>query len=251
MATTYPIRKNEYRAFAVSLAVHALLFLLIYLVAGRNIPSLLEVAIVIERDDLKPQELEEPEEEMRPQQQKRTRKKARAVRDKSRAKHTRKSQRDNRTLQDPWSAYEQRMFAQNRTSPGTNKNSTAAESTRWGSEKTGRTQKRSEGEQVTVPPGRSDSATRWRKGAARRLLSLPAIDYPESVRRRSGQGTVELLIEVDERGHVKSVEIVKSSGITRLDLNARNAYRRAVFSPSASGESATGVVTVTFRMREN
>jgi TonB family protein len=47
------------------------------------------------------------------------------------------------------------------------------------------------------------------------------------------------------------VEILKSSGYTRLDLNARNAYRRAVFSPSASGESATGIVTVTFRMKDN
>lgn len=250
MAATYPIRKNEYRAFAVSLAVHALLFLLIYIVAGKNIPSLLEVSIVVERRQIQPEQLEEPEETIRPQPKK-SRRKNRAASERPPAKSGRQAQRDNRTLQDPWSSYEQRMFAQNRTSSGTTKGSTTSQSTSWGSEKTGRTEKRGESEQVNVPPGRSESATRWRKGSARRLLSLPAIDYPESVRRKSGQGSVELLIEVDERGHVESVEILKSSGITRLDLNARNAYRRAVFSPSASGESATGVVTVTFRMKDN
>lgn len=250
MAATYPIRKNEYRAFAISLAVHALLFLLIFFVSGRNIPSLLEVSIVVEREQIQPEQLEEPEETVRPQTKK-SQRKLRTARERAQVKSGRQAQRDNRTLQDPWSSYEQRMFAQNRTNQGTNKGSTTAESTRWGSEKTGRTEKRGENEQVNVPPGRSDSATRWRRGAARRLLSLPAIDYPESVRRKSGQGSVELLIEVDERGHVESVEILKSSGITRLDLNARSAYRRAVFSPSASGESATGVVTVTFRMKDN
>ncbi|GAB4430192.1 MAG: hypothetical protein OHK0011_12820 [Turneriella sp.] len=250
MAARYPIRSIEYRAFAASLAVHALLFLLIYIVAGKNIPSLLQVSIVVEREQIRPEQAEEPEVTIRPQSKKSGRK-LRTVREKPQAKSGRQSQRDNRTLQDPWSSYEQRMFAQNRTSSGTTRGSTTSQATSWGSEQTGRTAKRGESEQVNVPPGRSDSSTRWRRGAARRLLSLPAIDYPESVRRKSGQGSVELLIEVDERGHVESVEILKSSGITRLDINARNAYRRAVFSPSASGESATGIVTVTFRMKDN
>jgi TonB family protein len=250
MAVTYPLRKPEYRAFAVSLALHALLLLLIFIVAGKTIPAPLEVSIVVEREQIEPEQLGEQEETLRPQPKK-SRRKLRTAREKSQAKSGQEARRDNRTLQDPWSSYEQRMFAQNRTSSGTNKGSTTSQSTSWGSEKTGRTEKRGENEQVNVPPGRSDSATRWRKGAARRLISLPPIEYPESIRRKSGQGSVELLIEVDERGHVESVEILKSSGITRLDLNARNAYRRAVFSPSASGESATGVVTVTFRMKDN
>lgn len=247
MATTYTQQKMEYRAFAVSLAVHALLFLLIYVVAGKSIPSLLEVSIVVEREQIQP---EQPEETLRPQPKK-NRRNLRTAREKSQAKSGRQAQRDNHTLQDPWSSYEQRMFAQNRTNSGTNKGRTTAESTRWGSEKTARQEKSAPGEEIAVPAGQSNSSTRWRKGAARRLLSLPAIDYPESVRRKSGQGSVDLLIEVDAQGQVESVEVLKSSGFTRLDLNARNAYRRAVFSASASGESATGVVTVTFRMTDN
>ncbi len=250
MAITLTPKTYEYRAFAVSLALHALLFLLIYLVAGKNIPSLLEVSIVVEREQIQPEQLEEPEETSRPKTQK-SRRKLRTAREQPQAKSERQAKRDNHTLQDPWSDYEQRMFAQNRTSQGKADSSSSSKASNWGSEKTGRTEKRGESEHVNVPPGRSDSATRWRKGSARRLISLPPIEYPESVRRKSGQGVVELMIEVDERGHVENVEIVKSSGITRLDISARNAYRRAVFSPSASGESATGIVTVTFRMRDN
>ena len=122
---------------------------------------------------------------------------------------------------------------------------------KWGSEKTGRSNKQGEKENVAIPKGDSKARTRWRKGAARRLLTIPAIEYPESVRKKSGQGQVELQIEVNAQGRVEEVEIIKSSGYTRLDINARNAYRSAVFSPSPSGESATGIVVVTFRMRDN
>jgi len=250
MAATYSIRRYEYRAFTISLVIHALLLLLIYLVARRNMSALLEVRLVVETERAEPERLQIPEEDLRPQPKQRKRK-LRAAREKAQEKSNRQSQRDSRTLNDPWSNYEQRMFAQNRTRSGAERGSQTAEAARWGSEKISRTEKRGESEEVIIPAGRSESSTRWRKGAARRLLSLPPIEYPESVRRKSGQGTVELLIEVDERGHVENVEIVKSSGITRLDLSARNAYRRAVFSPSAAGESATGIVTVTFRLRDN
>ena len=152
--------------------------------------------------------------------------------------------------EDQWSRYERQMHSRQSTSQHT---AQAAGNTgpKWGSEKTGRRGKQGEKENVAVPKGNSKTSTRWRKGAARRLLTMPAIEYPESVRKKSGQGQVELQIEVNAQGRVEEVEIVKSSGYTRLDVNARNAYSSAVFSPSPSGESATGIVVVTFRMRDN
>ncbi|HRP70298.1 MAG TPA: TonB family protein, partial [Turneriella sp.] len=106
-------------------------------------------------------------------------------------------------------------------------------------------------EAVTIPRGNTASTTRWKKGGARRLVSLPTIDYPASIRKRSGQGSVELLLVVGATGRVESVEVIKSSGYSKLDINAKNAYRNAVFSASPSGEKASGVVVVTFRMRDN
>lgn len=253
MGLAYLIKKPEYRAFLVSLAAHALLLLLVVLVADRSLGRTLEVSIVLENEPTHEIEPDEPEkEEIRPESNRRRR-----AGPKNSAHHAANatggrsaSRSENRTLSDPWSNYEREMFSRKAANADRGERQKAA-GTSWGSEKTGRTTKQGESETVVVPRGDSTSATKWRKGSARRLISLPAIEYPESVRKKSGQGVVELLIEVDERGHVENVEIVKSSGITRLDLNARNAYRRAVFSPSASGENATGVVVVTFRMRDN
>lgn len=152
--------------------------------------------------------------------------------------------------EDQWSRYERQMHSRNSTSQHTAQAS-GNSGPKWGSEKTGRSSKQGEKENVAIPKGDSKTSTRWRKGAARRLLTMPAIEYPESVRKKSGQGQVELQIEVNAQGRVEEVEIIKSSGYTRLDINARNAYRSAVFSPSPSGESATGIVVVTFRMRDN
>ena len=250
MATT-PTQKNyESRAFAISLALHALLLLLIYFLPANRLRAPLEVAIMLESEPVEPHEIIQPEKQVTPRRRQSDRKAAPAH-SRTTAKRASSARRDTRTLSDPWSDYEQKMFARKHTSEGSDRGKATASATSWGSENPGRTEKRSEHEQVTVPQGSSNSAMRWRKGSARRLISLPPIEYPESVRRKSGQGVVELLIEVDERGHVENVEIVKSSGITRLDLNARNAYRRAVFSPSATGESASGIVSVTFRMKDN
>lgn len=246
------LKKTEYRALAISLALHALFFLWIFFFADRTSDELLKVAIVIEQAQLRSPEIIDETKLHKEQPKKKAQKSKSRLEKKQTARAGKKSAQDSpRVLSDPWQEYEQRMFAQNRTNSTTVGSGDARRGVGWGEEKTGRTAKRGEAEQVKVPPGSSSSATRWRKGSARRLLSLPPIDYPESVRRKSGQGVVELLIEVDAQGHVESVEIVKSSGITRLDINARNAYRRAVFSPSPSGESATGIVSVTFRMKDN
>lgn len=248
MPFTPTLKKPEYRAFFVSAAVHFALLLLAFFSAGRDLSQPLAVSIIVVSEEVPeeavPEEFEEP---ATPRKQKR--RAATARQDRRSPKHTASKQRDEKALSNPWGDYERHLFSRRETTQGSDSGKTQAP--RWGSETTGRTEKRREEERVVVPPGSSRSATRWKKGAARRLISLPAIDYPESVRRKSGQGTVELMIEVDARGQVENVEILKSSGITRLDINARNAYRRAVFSPSATGSSATGIVLVTFRMRDN
>jgi len=249
-----PILHFERRAFAVSLALHALLLLLIVLFADLRLNETLSVRIVTDAPE-RLQEIPEvePQEELtRPSASagKRSKKaKDPAGSAGSKRKGKTSSSSDTHTLADPWSQYEQQMHS--RAARGKDQGSNArTEATKWGTEKTGRSDKRGESENVIIPKGDSSTATRWRKGAARRLISMPAIEYPESVRKKSGQGKVELLLEVDAQGRVENVEILKSSGITRLDISARNAYRNAIFSPSPSGETASGVIVVTFKMRD-
>ncbi|MCX7633147.1 MAG: TonB family protein [Turneriella sp.] len=227
-------------AFVFSLGLHLLLLFLLWLLFHPEEP--LQVALVIEREPLRKQTV--PEEEVP-----RSRRSLQSEK-KSQAAKPSHPKRAVSALNNPWSEYEKQLFRSQRagvaSTPGAQHNIP-----QWGSENTGHLQKASSGETINVPAGKSSTSTRWKKGAARRLLSLPPIEYPESIRRRSGQGVVELLIEVNEHGRVENVEILKSSGITRLDLNARNAYRQAIFSPSASGENAVGVVTVTFRLKDD
>lgn len=237
------------RALAISLAAHALLFLLFWLAGSDNLSRTLSVSLLIESE---PQQLEIPDEETReisPQNKMRRRKKQSA----GNAGQARKGAKSNSsapaTPDNPWGSYERDMFRR-KSGDTTGRAGTKTQGTNWGNEKTGKTTKQGTQENVVIPPGDSKSATRWKKGASRRLVSLPAIDYPESIRKKSGQGQVELRIEVGADGRVEEVEILKSSGFTRLDINARNAYRSAIFSPSVSGDHATGVVVVTFRVRD-
>lgn len=249
MATAQSIKHPERRAFAISLAVHFALFLLLLYASHLNSGKTLQVALVIERDA--PQRIEsEDDDDIAPTRQKPARRDNRAQQKKKSPAAGEKTRRTQPAeSSDQWSNYERQMHAMNRprgdTAPATKRG------TAWGNEKIGRNVKHGESEQITIPKGSSSVTTRWRKGAARRVISLPSIDYPESVRRKSGQGRVELQIEVNAQGRVESVEILKSSGHTRLDVNARNAYRNAVFSPSSSGESAVGIVVVTFKMKDN
>lgn len=247
-----PIRSHpERRALLISLAVHAVLLLLLGL-AYQNQGKTLQVSLVVEqKEEVQRLEIEEEEETLTPLRKSR---RANGANKKQQATTRRPGStgdpKSSGKPQDQWANYEQAMHTRNRNSASHSVPATS-DAPRWGSEKTGRSGKRGESEQVAVPKGDSKSSTRWRRGSARRLLTMPAIDYPESVRRKSGQGQVELQIEVNAQGRVEEVEIIKSSGYTRLDINARNAYRNAVFSPSPAGESAVGIVIVTFRMRDN
>lgn len=250
---TLSIRKPEHpgrRAFAISLVIHALLFLILWLWSRNALDRTLSVSLIL---DSEPQKLEIPEEEeseISPRGNSRRRKNQSAP---GKAGGTKKGARNNSnapaTPENPWSSYERDMHRR-KSANTTGQAQAKAQGPAWGNEKLPKSSKQGTQENVTVPPGDSKSSTRWKKGAARRLVSLPAIDYPESIRKKSGQGQVELKVEVGADGRVEEVEILKSSGFTRLDINARNAYRNAVFSPSASGDSATGIIVVTFRVRE-
>jgi TonB family protein len=253
MAAIFAFKTHERRAFIISVAAHALLFLLLILFAGRNLGNPLEVRLVIERENTTLQKLETPEEEEEetPKQKRRreTRKESSSQARPSRDKNAKSEKSAPATPSDPWSSYERQMHKRDKSAASSS--APTSKQTAWGNEKTGKTAKHGENEAVVVPKGTTGTSTRWKKGASRRLVSLPTIDYPESVRKKSGQGRVELLIEVGPDGRVEEIEVLKSSGYAKLDINAKNAYRNAVFSPSPSGESATGIVIVTFRMRDN
>ncbi len=236
------------KAFLYSLAAHAILLLLILFVTHKETDRTLEVALIVQsptKEEHEELELKEiPQENKRRQRQK----SGAAKSARSKSKRQKSAVSGTPSLEDPWSSYESQMFARN--SKVAAEPSHKSGGTTWGSEKFKRGSKSETDEDVVIPRGRKQSTTQWRKGGQRKLVSLPSIDYPESVRKKSGQGVVKLLIEVDSKGRVTSVEVEESSGITRLDLNAKNAYRRAIFSPSASGESATGVVTVRFLLKD-
>jgi protein TonB len=83
-------------------------------------------------------------------------------------------------------------------------------------------------------------------------LVQPAPRYPPESRRIHEQGLVVLRVLIDEGGHVKTVEIYRSSGHPRLDEAAREAVARAVFKPYVDGgiaRAAAAIVPIEFSLR--
>ena len=76
--------------------------------------------------------------------------------------------------------------------------------------------------------------------------------YPEFARRSGQQGTAAVVFTVREDGEVESLEILKSSGFTVLDVEAlRNVRESAPFGPMPRGQAVPDPLTVrlTFRYR--
>jgi len=71
-----------------------------------------------------------------------------------------------------------------------------------------------------------------------RLLESPAPRYPPASIRAGEEGTVLCRIHVGEDGGVSEVEIVESSGHSRLDQAAREALLRWRFAPRMEGGRA-------------
>lgn len=77
--------------------------------------------------------------------------------------------------------------------------------------------------------------------------------YPPSARRSGEAGSVQLRILVNERGVPGEIQIVKSSGYTRLDDAAIDAVRRWRFVAATNGNQAIPAWTqlaITFRLTD-
>lgn len=80
----------------------------------------------------------------------------------------------------------------------------------------------------------------------------PSPDYPRRAVRRGVEGTVELFVEIDRTGRVRTVELETSSGSQLLDEAAKRAVRTWEFEPRTEKGTATSswaIVPVRFRLK--
>ena len=76
-------------------------------------------------------------------------------------------------------------------------------------------------------------------------LRPPEPRYPPASRAAREEGLVLLRVLVDERGRAQTIDVVRSSGHSRLDEAARVAVLRALFKPHIeNGIARTALVTV-------
>lgn len=62
-------------------------------------------------------------------------------------------------------------------------------------------------------------------------IQAPQADYPAIARRLGEEGRVVMQVLVNDKGRAEKVEILKSSGFSRLDESAKLALLRALFKP--------------------
>ena len=62
-------------------------------------------------------------------------------------------------------------------------------------------------------------------------IQAPQADYPPMARRMGEEGRVVMQVLVNDKGRAEKVEILKSSGFSRLDESAKTALLRALFKP--------------------
>ncbi|MCS6983771.1 MAG: TonB family protein [Leptospiraceae bacterium] len=104
------------------------------------------------------------------------------------------------------------------------------------------------GETVKAPEGKT-GGVKWQSGYQRKMTYLPPIEYPLYFRQQGIQAEVLLSVEVDPMGRVVDVEILRSSGYSKLDIIAKNALRQARFSPlPGSTENDRGEVEIRFQL---
>ena len=76
--------------------------------------------------------------------------------------------------------------------------------------------------------------------------------YPIESRKNKEEGTVRLLLKIDEDGAVASADIEKSSGFPQLDAAARQAVLNARFNPAKSGSkrvASTAQISLNFTLK--
>ena len=77
--------------------------------------------------------------------------------------------------------------------------------------------------------------------------------YPLESRKNKEEGTVCLLLKIDENGAVVSVDIEKSSGFSLLDAAAKEAVLNARFNPAKSGSkrvASTAQISLNFTLKK-
>lgn len=111
-------------------------------------------------------------------------------------------------------------------------------------------QKEKTGEKVKVPEGKTGMGFgRWQSGYARKMTYIPPIEYPLYYRQQGIQAEVWLSVEVDPMGRVVEVEILRSSGYSKLDILAKNALKEARFTPlPGRKENDVGEIEVKFQL---
>ena len=78
-----------------------------------------------------------------------------------------------------------------------------------------------------------------------RVLEEVKPDYPNRCRHRGEEGTVQLVVAIDQTGHPVQVSVATSSGHPLLDEAAIQAVQRWRFSPDNPGSTT---VTIEFRL---
>ncbi|WP_230409637.1 energy transducer TonB [Undibacterium fentianense] len=83
-------------------------------------------------------------------------------------------------------------------------------------------------------------------------IQAPQADYPPMARRLGEEGRVVMQVLVNDKGRAEKVEILKSSGFSRLDESAKIALFRALFKPYVEDGKATTVLataSINFSLR--
>ena len=91
------------------------------------------------------------------------------------------------------------------------------------------------------------------QASAVRYLVPPQHVYPETSRRLGESGRVSLKVLVDEKGRAVEVQIVQSSGYTRLDQSAISAMKQARFQPYLENGAPRAVwapATITYDLQD-
>lgn len=105
--------------------------------------------------------------------------------------------------------------------------------------------------QPSAAPSPPSTAAEGGDLSSRVLFAKPP-KYPTDARRAREQGTVKLLVLVGSDGRVKDIEIMASSGSSRLDRAALSAVRHWRWSPTIANGVAVavrGFVPVTFALQ--
>lgn len=84
-------------------------------------------------------------------------------------------------------------------------------------------------------------------------LNNPKPPYPQQSKMRGEEGSVGLRVKVTADGRAASVEVVKSSGYSRLDNSAKKAVENYRFSPARQGGRAipfTYTFSINFKLNK-